>query len=139
MELTAFTFICTTVLAFLIGGAACSSVGASTPLATHLLLTSKQVTWPDPFPTTLVRFTTYKAKKKHFNLNYYNRLFIPKHLIDQASEEIMYSEMLTFIISSTCLKTSFPDDSVGSDSSDGLVHGLSLLSPAGLLPLCLNL
>ena len=51
----------------------------------------------------------------------------------------MYSEMLTFIISSTCLKTSFPDGGAGSNSSDGPVHGLSLLSPAGLLPLCLNL
>ena len=67
------------------GGAACSLVGASTPLAeaiaiatplaeavatllaeaisAHLLLTSRQVMQPDPFPTTLVRFTTYKAKK----------------------------------------------------------------------------
>ena len=91
------------------GGAACSSVGVSTPLAeavaiatplakavatllaeaisAHLFLTSRQVTWPDPFPTTLVRFATYKAKKKHFYVNYYNRLFIPKHLSDQASEE----------------------------------------------------
>ena len=85
LELTALTFICATVLAFLMGGAACSSVGASTPLAediaiatplaeavaallaevisAHLLLTSRQVTWPDPFPTTLVHFATYKAKK----------------------------------------------------------------------------
>ena len=63
LELTAFTFICNTVLAFLIGRAACSSVGASTPLAAHLLLTSRQVTWPDPFPTSLVHFATYKAKK----------------------------------------------------------------------------
>ena len=64
------------------GGAACSSVGASTPLveaiatplaeavaallaeavSAHLLLTSRQVMWPDPFPTTLVCFATYKAK-----------------------------------------------------------------------------
>ena len=83
LELTAFTFICTTVLAFLMGGAACSSVGASTPLAeaiaiatplaeavaallaeaisAHLLLTSRQVTQSDPFPTTLLHFATYKA------------------------------------------------------------------------------
>ena len=47
--------------------------------------------------------------------------------------------MFTFIISSTCLKTSFPEGGAGSDSSDGLVLRLSLLSPAGLLPLCLNL
>ena len=85
------------------GGAACSSVGASTPLAeavaiatllaeavaallaeaisAHFLLTSRQVTQPDPFPTTLVRFATYKAKT-HFNMIYYNRLFILKHLSD---------------------------------------------------------
>ena len=43
--------------------------------------------------------------------------------------------MLTFIISSTCLKTLFPEGSGGSDSSHGPVHGLSLLPPAGLLPL----
>ena len=90
------------------GGAACSSVGASTPLAeaiaiatplaeavatllaeaisAHLLLTSRQVMWPDPFPTTLYISLPIK-QKKHFNLNYYNRLFILKHLSDQASEE----------------------------------------------------
>ena len=66
------------------GWAACSSVGTSTPLAEAvaiaaplaeavttllaeaisacLLLTSRQVTQPDPFPTTLVHFATYKAK-----------------------------------------------------------------------------
>ena len=66
------------------GGAACSLVGASTPLAEAIaiatplaeavaallaeaisacfLLTSRQVTRPDPFPTTLVCFATYKAK-----------------------------------------------------------------------------
>ena len=66
------------------GGTACSSVGASTPLAeaiaiaaplaeavasllaeaisARFLLTSRQVTQPDPFPTALVHFATYKAK-----------------------------------------------------------------------------
>ena len=58
-----------------------------------------------------------------------------QHINWQTYKEIRYSEMLTFIISSTCLKTSFPEGSAGSDSNDGLVHGLSLLPPAGLLPL----
>ena len=51
----------------------------------------------------------------------------------------MYSKTLTFIVASTCLNTSVPEGGAGSDSSEGPVHGWSLLLPCGLLPLCLNL
>ena len=74
LELTAFTFICPTVLAFLRAGAASvpyatgASGAASTPLAEAVVsapcffLTSRQVTWFAPFPTTFVHLATYKAK-----------------------------------------------------------------------------
>ena len=51
----------------------------------------------------------------------------------------MYSKTLTFIVASTCLNTSVPEGGAGSDSSEGPMHGWSLLVPCGLLALCLNL
>ena len=78
LELTAFSLICPTVLAFLTGGAASAllATGASAPLpeaivaplaeaiATHFFSTSRQVTWFAPFSTTFVCLTTCKAKNK---------------------------------------------------------------------------
>ena len=77
-ELTAFSLMCPTVLAFLMGGAASAplATGASAPLpeaiatplaeaiATHFFSTSRQVTLFAPFPTTFVRLATCKAKNK---------------------------------------------------------------------------
>ena len=51
----------------------------------------------------------------------------------------MYSETLTFIVALTCLNTSVPEGSAGSDSNEGPMHSWSLLLPCSLLPLCLNL
>ena len=61
-ELTAFTFICDTVHAFLMGGAA--SAPLAEVIATLFFLTSRQVTQFAPFPTTFVRLATYKAKNR---------------------------------------------------------------------------
>ena len=77
-ELTAFSLICPTVLAFLTGGAASAQLatGASAPLsgaiatplaeavATHFFSTSRQVTRFAPFPTTFVCLASCKAKNK---------------------------------------------------------------------------
>ena len=51
----------------------------------------------------------------------------------------MYSETLTLVVSSTCLKTSDPVGGAGRETNEGPMHGLSATSCSAQLPLCLNL
>ena len=51
----------------------------------------------------------------------------------------MYSETLTLIVSSTCLKTSDPVGGAWSETNEGPMHSLSLTAVSALLPFCLNL
>ena len=86
LELTAFSLICPTVLAFLMGGAASTplATGASTPLpeaiaaplaeaiATHFFSTSRQVTRFAPFLPHLYVWLPVKQKTKEMLLDLLN-------------------------------------------------------------------